>query len=290
VKAARVALVTCESVPDLPPDELLLIRALAVRGVRAQAAVWSDPGIAWADFDTIVIRSAWDYHLRFEAFFGWVDRVAAAGIPVWNPPALLRWNADKTYLRDLAARGVAVVPTRYLRAGESVSLVSLLAEEGWERAIVKPTVSASAFETWRVNRNDAPTHDARFRALIGFRGMMVQPYLTAFEEAGEWSLIFIGGAFSHAVLKRPARGDFRVQEEHGGSAAAHPPPAGLVEDARRTLAALDGPWLYARVDGCAVDGALLLSELELLEPTLYLHLGEDPAGRLARAIVEMLPA
>jgi len=283
---ARVALVTCDRFPLLPPDEWLLIDALAGLGMRAEAAVWSDPAVRWVDYDRVVIRSAWDYHLHRDAFFRWVEAVTAAGIPIWNPPALLRWNAEKTYLRDLASRGINVVPTRYLRAGDEASLAALLEDEGWDRAIVKPTVSASAFSTWRVDRADAAAHEARFQALSAERGVMVQPYLDTIEREGEWSLIFIGGVFSHAMLKRPARGDFRVQEEHGGSATAHHPPAGVVEDARRALAAVEGPWLYARVDGCAAGKGLQLLELEMLEPTLYLDAAPTAPARLAAAIVE----
>lgn len=282
----RIALLTCERIPDLPPDEHLLIAELARLGVRAEAAVWSDPAVRWGDFDAMVVRSAWDYHLRFGEFFRWMDRVTAAGVPVWNPPALLRWNAEKTYLRDLAAHGVRVAPTRYLRVGEGASLATLLDEEGWDRAIVKPTVSAGAFETWRVDRAGAATHDARFRSLSARRSLMVQPYLDAIAEAGEWSLVFLGGVYSHAVLKRPAPGDFRVQEELGGSATPQVPPAGVVDEARRVLAAVDGPWIYARVDGCVIAGSLQLLELELFEPTLFLGADPGAAARFARAIVE----
>jgi len=117
---------------------------------------------------------------------------------------------------------------------------------------------------------------------------MVQPFLDAIGIEGEWSLVFFAGEFSHAVLKRPAPGDFRVQDEHGGTAAPGRPPAGVIESARRALEAVSEPWIYARVDGCAPGGVFQLLELEMLEPTLYLDTGPEPAGHFARTIVAAL--
>lgn len=281
---AVVALATCAKVADLTADDALLIPALAAEGVRAAPAVWDDPSVDWTAFDAVVIRSCWDYHHQPRRFLDWVAAREAAGTPLWNPAPVLRWNADKRYLRELAARGVRTVPTRWLEAGADASLDAVLAESGWHDAVVKPVVSASATDTWRAARGAEPADEARFRALTETRAMMVQPMVREIERDGEWSFLFFGGTFSHAILKRPRAGDFRVQMEHGGVAEARTPPDALRDDAHDMLAAAGVDTVYARVDGCAIDGRLVLMELELLEPQLFLGWNANAPARLAGAI------
>jgi len=288
-----IALATYDALPDLAVDEHPLVASLDARGIRAVPAVWSDPGVAWEVFAGVVIRSCWDYHLRPAEFFAWIDRVAGLGVPIWNAPATLRWNSRKTYLHDLAIGGVRTVPTLWLLSDNGrrtpPSLASILADTGWERAVVKPVVSASAHETWTVARDDArvnaATHDGRLRAVIARHGVMVQPFVPEIETDGEWSLQFFGGVFSHAVIKRAAEGDFRVQREYGGTHETVVPPSSVVRQAERALRAAPGDSLYARVDGVLIDGDLVVTELELLEPSLFLDADPAAPDRFADAIV-----
>lgn len=273
----RVGLVTSEGWPLLSADDRRLPPELARGGLTAVPVVWSDPAVDWASFAALVLRSTWDYHLRFEAFTGWLRRLRSAGAPLWNPPDTALWNADKRYLADLEAAGVPVVPTAWVEGGAAVP--DALRRRGWPEAVVKPTRSATAWRTLRVRAgDDAP-------ALGG--PLMVQPFLPAIASDGEWSLVFVDGAYSHAVRKRPAAGDFRVQEDFGGSTVAAPAPSSLVAAAERALAAVPGPWLYARVDGVRDGAGLLLMELELLEPSLFLGHAPKAAARLARAIARV---
>src|SRR5437764_1128000 len=166
------------------------------------------------------------------------------------PGGLLRWNHPKRSLRDLAAGGgVATVPTRWLARGDEVDLPTLLADAGWREAVVKPAVSASAFGTWRTSTASASGDQARLDQMLSAGDVMVQPLLPEVSDAGEWSLLFLGRRFSHAVLKRPAPGDYRVQWEFGGSAVSAAPADHLIADAARVIAAVPGDPLYARVDG-----------------------------------------
>jgi glutathione synthase/RimK-type ligase-like ATP-grasp enzyme len=291
-----IALATYAPLPGLAPDEQPLIECLATLDVRACAAVWDDPSVAWHEYDGVVVRSCWDYHLRHDDFFRWVDRVTGAGVPIWNSPAILRWNSRKTYLHDLTIGGVRTVPTLWLLANDprarTVSLATILTHTGWEHAVVKPIVSASAHETWRVTMDDArataAAHDARLRALIARPGVMVQPFVPEVESDGEWSLQFFGGVFSHAVRKRAAPGDFRVQREFGGTHERVTPPPNVISQAERALRAAPGDSVYARVDGVLLGGELVVTELELLEPSLFLD--ADPAApmRFAQAIAGVL--
>ena len=203
---------------------------------------------------------------------------------MFNPIATIRWNATKTYLRDLADAGIAVVPTALVEAGAATDLDSVMREYGWHEVVVKPTVSATAFETWRVGPAPSSDDESRFARLLRDRGMMVQPYVATIEEDGEFSLMFLGGQYSHAVRKRPRAGDFRVQSEFGGTVEPAEPAAPLIEEAGRFVARTPTPCLYARADGCVVDGRFLLMELEVIEPSLFFLYGPGSADRLADAM------
>jgi glutathione synthase/RimK-type ligase-like ATP-grasp enzyme len=291
-----IALATYASLPNLAVDEHPLVTALAARDIRAVPAVWSDPAVVWEQFAGVIIRSCWDYHLRPAEFFQWIARVDRLGVPIWNAPGTLRWNSRKTYLHDLAIGGVRTVPTLWLLGDNgrraSASLETILADTGWEHAVVKPVVSASAHETWKVSRDDAranaAAHDERLRTLIARHGVMVQPFIPEIESNGEWSLQFFGGVFSHAVVKRAAAGDFRVQREFGGTHETVPPPMAVLRQAERALRSAPGEPLYARVDGVLIDGDLVVTELELLEPSLFLDADPAAPDRFATAIAAKL--
>jgi hypothetical protein len=284
----RVAFITYAAMPELSADDRIGADALRKRGVAVESVVWDSPAVAWNSYDAIVVRSCWDYHVRAEEFRRWLDAVEVSGTPIWNPASILRWNMEKTYLRDLEARGIPIVATRWIEGGDGTSLDAILKEEGWRDAVVKPVLSASAYETWRTSSEQAHQDEDRFRALVERGGVMVQPFLPAVGGEGEWSLLFFAGNFSHAVLKRAARGDFRVQESFGGVASSRAPGERLLAQARAVVDAVPRPWLYARVDGCVVEDRFLLMELEMLEPSLFLS--RDPAapGRFADGVVESL--
>ncbi|HEV2643145.1 MAG TPA: hypothetical protein VGT98_10575 [Candidatus Elarobacter sp.] len=289
----RVALATSAAHPDLTDDDRPLLATLAAHGIRAEPAVWNDPAVEWSEYAAVVIRSCWDYHYRADEFLAWVDALEAADVLLLNPPDVVRWNADKTYLRDLEAAGVRTVPTRWLDATHAQSLSAILEETGWRDAVIKPSVSASARDTWRVQHPPKSEHDARMRTLVERGTVLVQPYMDVIASQGELSLVFLDGRYSHAVLKRPKAGDFRVQTEHGGSVEEAYPNDRMVRQAADVLRAAPDvamQSLYARVDGVIVDGELVLMELELIEPALYLSAHPRAAARLASAIARRVGA
>jgi glutathione synthase/RimK-type ligase-like ATP-grasp enzyme len=292
VARERIALATSAGYRNLPADERLVIPALARLGVSAAPVVWDDAGAAWSAFDAVVVRSCWDYHLEAAEFLGWLARLERVGMPVLNPPPLLRWNAHKGYLLSLAERGVAIVPTRVLPRGvpdAREALLRALDELAADEAVVKPAVSASAHGAWRTSRAAAAADARRLEALVAAGDALVQPFVPTVKDAGEWSVLCFGGTPSHTVLKRPAPGDWRVQGELGGTAELRTAPALVLEQARRVLEAAGADAAaYARVDGCVIDGAFVLMELELIEPQLYLALEPNAPDRLARAILEAL--
>jgi glutathione synthase/RimK-type ligase-like ATP-grasp enzyme len=283
-RIARVGFVTSSELRDLTPDDRSVVHVLAVRGVEVVPVVWTEP--LPPAVDALVLRSTWDYHLRLSEFLAWVDAVEASRIPLLNPPGTIRWNVDKKYLLEVEARGVPIVPTRHAARGSRVALPSLLREAGWAEAVVKPCVSGGAFETWRAGPGGEDA--VRFARQLERMDCLVQPFLAELVSEGEWSLLFFRGAYSHAVLKRPERGDFRVQEEFGGVAARAEAPPAVVEAAARALEASGQETFYARVDGVVRGGRLEVMELELVEPSLFLEPSSGSAERFADALIRHL--
>lgn len=271
----RIALATCAAWPELTADDRLLITALQQLDVEAVAAVWDGP-VAWGRFDGVVVRSCWDYHLRLNEFLDWIEGLEKSGVSIQNSPGLIRWNADKRYLRQLRAMGVTIPPTVWIEDQEEISSHQILDAKGWISGVVKPTVSASAHNLRRIFKDEPVVH---------LKGpAMIQPFIPEIVSSGEWSLVFFSGEFSHAVIKRPKTGDFRVQWEFGGSAEIAKPADEIVAQATNVIALLPEKPLYARIDGVNCSGGFILMEVELIEPDLFLGLG-NAANRLAQAIV-----
>lgn len=279
-----VAVVSSAGLADFNEDDRLLIDALRRSGARASALPWRDDGVEWRSVGTAVVRSTWDYTEHLPAFLAWVDGIAPH-TRILNPPEVIHWNTDKRYLADLEERGVAVVPTRWLARGSGARLAEVLADAGWERAVIKPVVSATAQNTHLVAPETLAHHAAEFERLLAARDMMVQPYLERVVTDGELSLIYLDRAYSHTLRKRPRPGDFRVQEEHGGSLERCEPDARTREVADAVLAATAGELTYARVDLIpGTGGAPLLVELELVEPELYLRYAPESVEHLAALV------
>ncbi|MFF3482158.1 RimK family alpha-L-glutamate ligase [Streptomyces sp. NPDC002701] len=286
----RIALVTCQEVLATGYDRDLSVLADAVREAGADVVVlrWDEPGVEWGGFDLVLIRSTWDYTWRAAEFLAWADRCGAA-TELANPPEVVRWNADKRYLRDLAAAGVPVVDTRYLAPGESAGPGDLPEDREY---VVKPTSGAGARYAARylpADREKAVRHLERMHA----EGLtaIVQPYVRSIDTAGERALQFFGGRFLHASRKgavlEPGTPFDDKKVAHPNLRAWQPTPAELAV-AERALAAVPGApeLLYARVDLVdGEDGAPRVMELELVEPNLFLFLHEDSVPVVAEAVV-----
>lgn len=275
-----IALATSAALPDLDPDERVLVPALAALGLRAAPVVWQDDGFDWSTVRACVIRSTWGYFHERERFLAWAERVARA-TSLFNPAPVVRWNTHKRYLAELEARGVAVVPTLHVARGASVDLRAAATARGWREIVVKPAVSAGAHETSRARVDDARAQ-AALDAIVTNGDALVQPYLASVESSGEVSIVLFDGEVSHAIRKHP-------QLTPAGTRDGGEPRARIGDDeiafARRVLAATPfDDLLYARVDVARDDaGALALMELEVTEPSLFLAQG-DAAGRFAEAI------
>lgn len=273
-----MALATFRGFPDLPPDERLLLRPLADLGIDVCVRLWDDPAVDWTSYDRVVVRSTWDYTWRREEFLDW-----AASVPrLLNPLDVLVWNTDKRYLAELAAAGLPVVPTAFVSPGETYQVPA-------QEHVVKPTVSAGSRDTVRF----AAGADSRGHAqalLDAGRTVMVQPYQSQIEVAGETAVLLFLGEHSHAARKGPVLIP-ELQDPHDVPITPRAATPEQLELAAAAVAAVPttGPLLYARVDMVpGPDGSPLLMELEVTEPSLFL--GESPgaAERLAAAIRDLL--
>ena len=253
--------------------------ALAVAGAEVEPVAWTEADDL-AGFDLILPLVAWGYHLDYERWLGFLQRAEADGLPLVNPPALLRWNGDKAYLAELGDRGVPTVPTLAVEACCDADLEEARRRFGCEWLVIKPPVSASATGTHRIGPNDDLPADSRGEPMI------VQPFIEEIGRTGEFSLMLFDGEFSHAVVKRPNSGDFRVQPHLGGVTLPSPPPPGGIELAKQALATAPARATYARIDIVPDEvGALRIMELELIEPALFLDHAADGGTAFTRSIL-----
>lgn len=284
----NVALVTCSAMPGLAADDRPLLVALRRHGVAAEPMVWEDPLADWTRPSVSVIRSCWDYAWRLPAFRGWLE-TAARATRVENPPEVIRWNAHKHYLVDLAERGVSAVPTVVLRRGAPADLRRLLTEREWHDAVVKAAVGNSGRYARAVSLRDLEAARRYVDRLLEHEDVLVQPLIRSVTTTGELSMVYVEGRFTHAVRKRAAAGDFRVHDDYGGSVEQEDPHPAALAVAERAMAAAGAPTLYGRVDLVdGPDGEPMVMELELIEPELFLRFSPEAVERMVEAVVRRM--
>lgn len=269
-------------------DDRLLQAALAHRGLTSVRVDWAAPEVDWSRFRCAVFRTTWDYFDRFAEFCAWLERTQHQ-TRLCNPASTIRWNMDKHYLADLEARGVPVVPCCFLERGSSRTLAEVLQEQGWADAVLKPCVSGAARHTYRVTSHSASEFEAILTSLLRDEAMIVQPFQTDIVERGEVTLMVLGGRLSHAVRKTAKPGDFRVQDDHGGTVHDYLPTKEEIAFAERAMNACDPLPVYGRVDMVRDnEGRLAVMELELIEPELWLRLHPSAAESFADAVAAFL--
>lgn len=278
-----IAFVTCSAKPNFAVDDLSTVDVLKSKGLIVLPIPWDADVVDWKSFDLVVIRSCWNYHLHPEKFIQWLNHMESQQVKLNNSVSNVKWNLHKGYLQELELRGVPLPETICLKKGAVANLSQLIWEKKWEKAVVKPAISATAFNTFLVSNQEAPTLQSKFAEQVLKADTLLQKFMPEVQQEGEWSLIFFNKKFNHCVIKRPASKDFRVQNEFGGSADLASPPLFVLEQAQKILSLIDEPLLYTRVDGVISNNQFLLMELELIEPTLFLVEGKA-ATRFADAI------
>ncbi len=281
-QSTPIALVTGAAMAKPDPESHLLVAALARRGIAAELVPW-DGDRDWTSYRLVVVRTPWDYFARLGEFLDWARRTSAL-VDFVNPFAVIDWNSHKAYLRELSSAGIATVPTLWLAPGETDS-AARVAERGWDEVVVKPAVSIGAIGALRAKLSD-PACVRHIEELASQGDVMVQPFVPSVAAVGEVSLVYFGGVFSHAICKRPAPGDFRVQDMYGGTVHAHQPSEAELALAERALGCVPLPTTYARVDLVEVDARPALMEIELIEPELFLGASSAAPERFADVLVQ----
>jgi glutathione synthase/RimK-type ligase-like ATP-grasp enzyme len=283
----KVVFATCDHQPLIAPDDQPLADALAALGVEVVPIPWTEiDAYAVIDAPPIILRSTWDYHRVPTMFRSWLDALADAGRLTLNPPAIARDNIDKIYLQKLAASGIAIPKTHWLDRIDNETIDHAMHEEGWRRAVLKPRIAATAYGTYLVTNRSTLSDEELAPARAS--GALLQEVVPEIVGHGETSIVYAGGAFSHAVVKRASDGDFRVQQDFGGRVEAARPSHSLLSFAASVMTLVPGTCLYARVDAVESSRGPLLMELELIEPELYFLHVPEAAARMAQLIVNRL--
>ena len=289
----KVAVITYEdrgsyaSSNEVDEDELLE-KVLLGLGIDFKFEVWSDPKVDWKKYAFLLIKSPWDYFDRYAEFLTWCHRIQELGIPTLNSMDTIIWNSDKWYLKEIQEKGFPIVPTHYLRKKEPFDLSNYFLEFNTDELIIKPTVSGGSKNTLKLQKESWREKQEMIAALLNQEDFMVQPFVEEVAITGEYSYLFFNGKFSHAVLKSPKKGEFRVQHFFGGSIHAVIPNPGQLEYMQKLVDTFAKDTLYARVDGVWTEGVFYLMELELIEPYLFLFTSEMAMENYKMSLLERI--
>lgn len=277
-----VCLISTEDLPHPVTETDLLVAALEARHIDAEIVSWLDASRDWSQPDLIVLRTPWDYFEKLDSFLHWLDSVAAL-TDVWNPPQIIKWNMHKRYLLELRGKQVPVIQTFLAQKDQHVTLTDQAVARSPHGLVIKPAISIGAIGAGRFASANAEAQ-AHLDALVKQGAALVQPFVPEVQTAGEVSLIFFGGEYSHAVLKKPIVGDYRVQAEYGGAVISYQPTDVELAVAQAAIDIVEASIPYVRVDMVTTADGPQLMELELIEPELFFPYAEGSAERFAGVI------
>lgn len=269
---------------DYVTDYDLSFAAMATLGWQVETVCWRDASLDWNHFDAVYICTPWDYPQHLQQFLAVLQSIEESRAVLVNPLSLVHWTLQKTYLADLQQRGADIVPSRWFDNFDAQKIADCFQAFDVAQLIIKPTVGANAQDTYVLQEPIPAAMLAMLRSTFQQRKFFVQPFIDNIQAEGEFSLFYFGGVCSHAILKVPKAGDFRVQEEHGGDIRSVQPSAALLAAGQRVLSLVRPQPVYVRADFVrGIDGRFLLMELELIEPALYLRMDAGAADRFAAA-------
>ena len=265
-------------------EDSLLQTALENKGLKVCKKDWADKGFDWTTTKYAIFRTTWDYFERFDEFFIWLENTKKKTTFI-NSSEIINWNIDKHYLQDLAKNKINIAPTLFIEKGDKITLLALFTKAKWNEAVLKPAISGAARHTYRITPSNCSEVEAVFQELIESESMLFQEFLNNITKKGEISLILIGGKYTHAVKKIAKKGDFRVQDDHGGRVEKYTPTKEEIVFAENCLTASPYKPMYARVDIVYDNNDKpSLSELELIEPELWFRFFPEAAEKLAEEI------
>lgn len=281
-------IVITDYIDNILTDDAILTKALELKGLKVIRKSWSDSTFDWSTTRFVLFRTTWDYFERFKQFNKWLA-ITSKKTTFINSLNLITWNLDKHYLSELQSKGVHVVETYFLNRGESSSLSEIFNAHNLTEAVLKPVVSGAARHTYRINEHNVEAHNQIFEELIEEEDMMFQPFQESIISKGEVAYVIIDGKFTHAVLKRSKPGDFRVQDDFGGTVHDYEPMEGEIDFVEKAIAACPELPVYARIDVIRDnEGKLAVMELEIIEPELWFRRNPVSAQLLAERISSMI--
>ncbi|QRM90668.1 hypothetical protein FG167_15965 [Lacinutrix sp. WUR7] len=265
-------------------EDVIVQKALEAQGLKVKRISWDDPTFDWTITKYAIFRATWDYFHRFEAFSIWLEKVSKQ-TTLLNSEAIIRWNIDKHYLLDLQKNGVHIAETHFIEQGATETLQELHSKFNLQETVLKPCISGAARHTYKLNKSNLASHESIFAELIKTEAMMLQPFQYNIVKKGEISMMVFNGKFTHAILKTAKPGEFRVQDDFGGTIQIHEPTKAEIAFAENCTKACAEMPMYARVDIFEDNnGNIALSELELIEPELWFREYPEAAKVLAKAI------
>ncbi|QPH39288.1 ATP-grasp domain-containing protein [Pedobacter endophyticus] len=267
-------------------DKLLIF--LKSKGLDIEMVIWNDRSVNWENYSVAILKSPWDYFDLISDFYEWLDLLEQKNIKLLNPVSIVRWNADKHYLAEIADAGLKIIPCHFISKGEKVDLKQFFQKFEANRLIVKPCISGGAKNTFKVTPENVDEINTKLSKLLIDEDYIIQPFLNEILEEGEWSFVFFNGVYSHSLVKQAKKGDFRVQPAHGGSVHPQQPANDLIQTAQAYVDQFAKNCLYARVDGTFVNNQFLLMELELIEPFLFLNTHPNNYENYFRALENLL--
>lgn len=269
-------------------ERKLIIKALEDKGLNVHCTTWDDPDYDWSQTRAIVFRTIWDYFERYEEFSAWLE-IAKTKTQLINSYDLIQWNIDKHYLIDLEKKGVRIVPTAYVDKGSYRSIEEVCLERDWQDVVIKPAIAGGAFHTHKVMEFERADYEELFENLVADRDMLVQPFIATIATKGEASLMVFNGRYTHAILKKAKKGDYRVQDDWGGSVHPYEPTQDEIDFAEKCFSACSTMPAYGRADILwDTDGNLFLGELEIIEPELWIRNYPESAARFAEGIISAM--
>lgn len=281
-----IAFLTMDSLDDFVSYDSLVADCLALRGMTVKNVSWRDRTVRWDDFETVIIRSPWDYQHAVDEFLSVLQDIDSSEAKLWNSIDVVRWNIRKTYLQELQNRGTTIVPTQFVQTPTALQIQGMFDVLQTDQIVIKPVVGAGAEHTFWLRIDSSADELQQVELIYANRVALMQPFIASVSEYGETSLMFFDGQYSHSVLKTPKPGDFRVQEEHGSRLQAVSVDPLRIEFAQESLKLAPQRTLYGRVDLVELpNGDPAVMELELIEPSLYLSYDPDAAAKFADAIL-----
>ena len=249
----------------------------------ATPVIWDDPTIDWTTYDAVIIRNTWDYYTKYTQFIEWLDTLERAKVMVLNGLPIIRKNSHKFYLKDIESNGFSIIPTFFL---DKNTVIPPSLSTDFDKMVLKPAISAGSYQTVVLTKEGLSSKNILSKIDDG--EWLLQPFLPEIQSEGEISIIFFGDEFSHAIIKKPVGGDFRVQKQFGGQYVPYSPSKQLLDELKPVFKVLGDRFLFGRIDGVILNGVFHIMEVEMLEPDLYFDLFPEKVSLFCKKAMALL--